>query len=396
MSKPPIVIVGAGPAGLIAAQRLAMGGYEVHIYEQNKAAARKFLVAGHGGFNLTHSQDIDTFVQHYDRLEIQHIVRYFDNQATVKWLDQLGIPTFVGSSGKIFPAKGIKPIEVLQAILRELEHLGVKIHYGYRMVDFDKATAAFVYQEETIRIPYHKLILGLGGGSWRKTGSDAAWVALFRSKDIQVHALQPANSGLPTKVDFSRFEGKVLKNIELRLDAYQKYGEIVFTSYGIEGAPVYYLNRFLRQHTFPICLSLDLKPMYSVGTIEKELQNKGNISSLLKTNLKLSATAIQLLKDLDKETYTDPRKLALAIKDFPIEVTAFRPIDEVISTAGGVSFEELSDSLALHKYPDIFCVGEMLDWEAPTGGYLLQACFSTGVWVAKGILDGNIGTKVLE
>ncbi len=385
MSKPPIVIVGTGPAGLIAAQQLAIKGFEVHIYEQNKAAARKFLVAGHGGFNLTHSEDIDTFIRNYDKIEIQRIVKYFNNKATVEWLDKLGIPTFIGSSGKVFPAKGIKPIHVLQAILTKLADAGIKIHYGHRMVDFNQREVTFVHQDECIQIPYYKLILGLGGGSWSKTGSDAKWVDLLKSKGIQVNALQSANSGLNTKDKFYTLAGQVLKNIQLKFAGHEKSGEIVFTSYGIEGAPVYYLNRFLRKSSFPNQLFLDLKPAYTVASIEKVLENKGNVTSILRDRLKFSQTTIQLLRFLDKETYTDSGKLASAIKNFPIEVVSFRPIDEVISTAGGVSFEELSNSLELIKYPHVFCVGEMLDWEAPTGGYLLQACFSSGVWVADNI-----------
>lgn len=385
MSKPPIAIVGTGPAGLIAAQQLAIKGFEVHIYEQNKAAARKFLVAGHGGFNLTHSENIDTFIGNYDKIEIQRIVKYFNNKATVEWLDKLGIPTFIGSSGKVFPAKGIKPIHVLQAILTKLADAGIKIHYGHRMVDFNEREVTFVHKDESIQIPYYKLILGLGGGSWSKTGSDAKWVDLLKSKGIQVNALQSANSGLNTKDKFYMLAGQVLKNIQLKFAGHEKSGEIVFTSYGIEGAPVYYLNRFLRKSSFPNQLFLDLKPAYTVASIEKVLENKGNVTSILRDRLKFSQTTIQLLRFLDKETYTDSGKLASAIKNFPIEVVSFRPIDEVISTAGGVSFEELSNSLELIKYPHVFCVGEMLDWEAPTGGYLLQACFSSGVWVADNI-----------
>lgn len=385
MSKPPIVIIGAGPAGLIAAQQLAMVGFKVDIYEQNKAAARKFLVAGHGGFNLTHSEDIDMFIQNYDKIEIQHIVRYFDNKATVEWLDRIGIPTFIGSSGKIFPAKGVKPIQVLQAILTKLANAGVKIHYGYRMVNFNEETVTLVSQRESVEIRYQKLILGLGGASWSKTGSDGTWVDIFMEKDIQVNTLQPANSGVHTKHDFSALAGQVLKNIQLKFAEHKKTGEIVFTSYGIEGALVYYMNRFLRRQPFPLTVFLDLKPTYTLISMEKQLENQGNVTSILKNKLKLSQTAIQLLKFLDRETYVSPAKLAYAIKNFPIETTSFRPIDEVISTAGGVSFTELTDSLALKKYPNIFCIGEMLDWEAPTGGYLLQACFSSGAWVADNI-----------
>lgn len=389
MSKPPIVIIGAGAAGLIAAQKLAENGFNVNIYEQNKAAARKFLVAGHGGFNLTHSEKIDTFVQRYDNIEIQKIVKYFDNQATIKWLTNLGIPTFIGSSGKIFPAKGIKPIQVLKVILTKLADFGVKIHYGYRMIDFDEKSVTLSYQGELLRTPYQKLIFGLGGGSWSKTGSDATWVDLFRAKGIEVNTLQPANSGFNTQGDFSILAGQVLKNIHLKFEEHTKTGEIVFTSHGIEGAPVYYLNRFIRQKLFPITLFLDLKPSYTEKAIEKELESKAHIASILKDKLRLSQTAILLTKFLNKETYTNPGKLAGAIKNFPIEVTSLRPIDEVISTAGGVSFEELTDSLELKKYPNIFCMGEMLDWEAPTGGYLLQACFSSGVWIADKIKQDN-------
>lgn len=385
MSKPPIVIIGAGAAGLVAAQQLAVDGFKVHIYEQNKAAARKFLVAGHGGFNLTHSEAIDMFIQNYDKIEIQHVVSYFNNKETIEWLNSLGIPTFIGSSGKIFPAKGIKPIQVLQAILTTLADVGVEIHYGFRMTDFDEESVTLVYQGEFLRIPYHKLILGLGGGSWSKTGSDGGWVDIFKAKGVQVNPLQPANSGVNTKYEFSKLAGQVLKNIQLKFAEYTKNGEIVFTSYGIEGAPVYYLNRFLRQQSFPQTLFLDLKPTHSLTSLEKELVKTGNITSILRDKLKLSQTAIQLLKFLDRETYMTPAKLASAIKKFPLEITSFRPIDEVISTAGGVPFEELFASLALKKYPHIFCIGEMLDWEAPTGGYLLQACFSSGVWAADHI-----------
>src|SRR5690606_30579275 len=225
MSKPPIVIVGAGPAGLIAAQQLAVRGFNVHIYEQNKAAARKFLVAGHGGFNLTHNEDIDTFIENYDKIEIQRIVKHFNNKATIDWLGKLGVPTFIGSSGKIFPSKGIKPIQVLQAILTALADAGVKIHYGYRMVDFNETVATFIYQGERVKAPFYKLILGLGGGSWSKTGSDAKWVDLFKTKGIQVNALQPANSGLNTKDEVSKLAGQVLKNIQLKFADHKKSGE---------------------------------------------------------------------------------------------------------------------------------------------------------------------------
>lgn len=387
MNEDPIIIIGAGPAGLMAAQQLATKGYHVHIYEKNKAAARKFLVAGHGGFNLTHNEPIDTFVEKYYAHEIQRIVRSFDNCATVAWLSSIGIPTYVGSSGKIFPKKNIKPIQVLQAWLDHLKHLGVSIHYGHRLIDFDTKSITYSHNDITIHQNYQKLILALGGGSWQKTGSDAAWVPLLESKNIRINPLQSANSGYNTRDNWKSLEGQVLKNIQVSFNGSKKLGELVFTTYGIEGSPLYYLNRYTRPFDFPLDIQIDLKPNMTINTILKQLQSGGNVSSLLKNNLKLSTTAIALLKKLDKSTFTDPQALARAIKSYSIPVTGLRPIDEVISTAGGIPFTELNENLAFHQFQQVYCAGEMIDWEAPTGGYLLQACFSTGMWVAQAICN---------
>ncbi|MDR2281895.1 MAG: NAD(P)/FAD-dependent oxidoreductase [Sphingobacterium sp.] len=386
MSGNPIVIIGSGPAGLMAAQELAIQGYKVHVYEQNKAAARKFLVAGDGGFNLTHSESVDAFVEKYDVAFVQDIVRSFDNKATVEWLSKIGIPTYVGSSGKIFPEKHIKPIQVLQAWLAYLKELGVSVFYQFQLVDFDEANVYLSHKNEIITCKYEKLILGLGGASWKKTGSDAFWVSIFEQKGIKVKALESANSGYNTQEDWNDIEGQALKNIGIRYKNYTRLGEIVFTNYGVEGSPLYYMNRFTRKETFPLNLEIDLKPNMSVDSITEKLSGVGSVVSLLKNKLKLSKTAIALLKRLDKDVFTEPGSLAMAIKQYPIHVTGLRPIEEVISTAGGVSFEELDKNLALYRFPNVHCVGEMIDWEAPTGGYLLQGCFSTGAWVAKAIL----------
>lgn len=385
MNEDQIIIIGAGPAGLMAAQQLALKGFKVHIYEQNKAAARKFLVAGNGGFNLTHSEELESFVQKYEAEEIQNIVRSFDNQKVIQWLEDLGIKTYVGSSGKIFPTKNFKPIQVLKAWLDHLEQLGVTIHYDHTFLNFDDSQVYLKNNGEDISVEYSKLILAMGGGSWKKTGSDAEWVETLSNKNIQITPLQSANSGYNTEVKFHQLQGQYLKNIKVSFQENHKIGEVVFTKYGIEGSPIYYLNRFTRKHDFPVIINIDLKPNVTESEILAELKRSDKISPVLKRNLKLSTTAINLLKTLDKESYLDIKNLAKTIKKFPIEVLSFRPIDEVISTAGGVAFSELNFNLELKKFPDVYCAGEMIDWEAPTGGYLLQACFSTGFWVGNSI-----------
>lgn len=387
MHKSPIVIIGAGPSGLMAAQYLAENGFQVHIYEQNKAAARKFLVAGHGGFNLTHSEPIADFILRYDKNILHLILQRFDNKDTVNWLHNLGIETYVGSSGKIFPIKTIKPIQVLNAWLAKLQSLGVKIHYEHTFIDFTDNYITLKQQDNTLSIPYNKLLLAMGGGSWQKTGSNAKWIDIMMNKGIKIQPLESANSGYNTSDDFQSLEGLNLKNIEVRFNETRKKGEIVFTNYGIEGSPLYYLNRFTRAGTFPYYIYLDLKPTFSKDQIIHELQQNNNTTRVLKEKLKLSKPAIVLLKRLPKEVFNDPVALSHQLKNYPIAVTSLRPIDEVISTAGGLDFEELSHSLYLHKYPNIYCLGEMLDWEAPTGGYLLQACFSMGIYVASHIVD---------
>lgn len=385
MQEDQIVIIGAGPAGLMTAQILAEKGFKVHVYEQNKAAARKFLVAGNGGFNLTHNEELDSFIQKYDSLEIQEIVKNFDNKKVIEWLSNLGITTYVGSSGKIFPTKNFKPIHVLKAWLDRLEHLGVSIHYDHTFLDFDDSSVYLKNNREDITIKYSKLILAMGGGSWKKTGSDAKWIETLINKNIEISPLQSANSGYNTDVKFHQLQGQYLKNIKVSFDENEKIGEIVFTKYGLEGSPIYYMNRFTRKHDFPVIINIDLKPNLSESEILEQLKGTAKISSILKRNLKLSTTAINLLKTLDKESYLATEKLSKTIKKFPVEVLSFRPIDEVISTVGGVAFSALNSNLELKGFPNIYCAGEMIDWEAPTGGYLLQACFSTGYWVAKTI-----------
>lgn len=380
-----IIIIGAGPANLMAAEVLASKGHKVTIYEKNKAAARKFLVAGHGGFNLTHSEPAKEFVDKYDKDEIKHIVNTFDNLKVIAWLNSLTITTYIGTSGKVFPQANIKPIQVLQAWLERLKQLGVNIEFEVEMVDFNDNTVTLIQKEKSFDIQYDKLILGLGGKSWSKTGSNGGWYELFQSKNIALQPFGPANSGYITGEDFSAFEGNALKNITVTYKNVIKKGEIVFTNYGIEGAPIYYMNRYMRKQNFPQNLYIDLKPGISHETILNKLSNSSQITKTLKDQLNIKNTALQLLKRLDKTSYNIPNILTNYIKAYPITIVDYRPIDEVISTAGGVCFSALNSDLSLKQYPNVYCNGEMVDWEAPTGGYLLQACFSMGQYIGNHI-----------
>ena len=345
------------------------------------------MVAGNGGFNLSHSEEIGSFLEKYDAPEIVEIVENFDNKKVIQWLSDLGVSTYVGSSGKIFPSKNFKPIHVLKAWLDHLEKIGVIFHYGNCFQNFDENFVFFKNNLEKFKVKYSKVILAMGGGSWKKTGSDAKWVETLKAKNIEITPLESANSGYDTDSKFHHLQGQYLKNIKVCFQGYEKVGEIVFTKYGIEGSPVYYMNRFTRKHDFPLTINIDLKPNLSESDILREFNGSEKISSILKRKLKLSTTAINLLKTLDKESYLDIENLSKMIKNFPLEVLSFRPIDEVISTSGGVAFSALNENLELRDFPNIFCAGEMIAWEAPTGGYLLQACFSTGFFVGNAVAD---------
>lgn len=377
-----IHLVGAGPAGLMAAQHFAARGHRVIVYDHKSAAGRKFLVAGKGGFNLSHAEPAEDFLDRYDTEPIKEIVRGFDNQDTVDWLKSIGIPTYIGSSGKIFPERGIKPIEVLKKWLYQLNALGVEFNFGYALVDFNSEELIFKTDKGIQEVRYGRAVFALGGRTWSKTGSDGQWIDLFLKKGIAVTATGPSNSGLELSRAYPSLAGQPLKNIRLFNSYAEKYGEMIFTDYGIEGSAVYHLNRSVREQPFPQTLYIDLKPSFSEARIRALLEN-GQVTASLTKKLKLEPAKVVLLKTLDKEVYTNPDQLTRAIKNFPLETNGFRPIEEVISTYGGVAWSALHRNLALKKYPNIQCCGEMLDWDAPTGGYLLQGCFATGYHVAQ-------------
>ena len=379
------IIIGAGPASLMAATQAVKNGNEVIIFEKMKTACRKFLVAGDGGFNLTHEGSLDDFSSYYSHSQIADIIRQFTNDDLVAWLKELEIDTYVGSSGKIFPAKGIKPAFILKTWLNFLKSQGVTFVFNTTLQDFSSDEVIIKTNTVIEKHRFDHLVLGLGAASWPKTGSDAAWVSLFKTKQIEIVPFQASNAGinclLPTEF-LQKFQGEVFKNVIVSHHKSTRKGEVVLTNYGVEGAPIYYLNPSIRSNiSLPILI--DFKPDFSENEIVDLLKNAKNISEGLK-KLKIPIPIISWCKSyLTKEEYTSIHFIAKLIKSFFIQPISFRPIEEAISCCGGVSWNELDENLRLINYPKISIVGEMIDWDAPTGGYLLQACFSTGYVATK-------------
>ncbi len=381
-----IGIVGTGPAALMAGTALAESGQQVHFFDQSKAPARKFLVAGHGGFNLTHSENIEEFISKYDRDTMRSCVSHFTNCDFIDFLKKIGIETYVGSSGKIFPVRGVKPIEVLNAWLDHLKRLGAQFDLEHRLVDFDASSITLDYKGALKEYTFDRIIFALGGGSWSRTGSDGKWTALFRAKGIPVMDLAASNSGfeLAGVEKLESYAGQSIKNCKAFSDSIEKYGDVVLTDYGIEGAPIYALNREYRNDKK---IYLDLKPTLLSDEIENKLAKGVNVTEALKA-MKLSKGAVGILKAwLSKEEFLDRSALAPRIKKLELPISGIRPLDEVISSVGGISSEAIGPNFELVKYPGIFCVGEMVDWDAPTGGYLIQGCVSSGMKAARSIID---------
>ena len=384
METQTIHIVGTGPAALMAGTQFALRGFKVIFFDQKPAPARKFLVAGHGGFNLTHSESIESFVEKYNQELIQDVVRTYTNKDFIRFLKDIGIETYIGSSGKIFPIKGIKPIQVLQAWIDFLTNLKAEFYYSHQLIDFSQDTLHFRIANEIITINYQKAILALGGGSWKKTGSTGEWLELFQSKGIECIDFEASNSGfiIANWDKNHQFEGEIIKNCLVKLNGIEKFGEVVLTAYGLEGSPIYFLNKAYRIHR-KSDLIIDFKPTKSLTEIKVILEKSKTNSEGLK-NLKLSKSVQQFIKqNTSKEEFSDKSKLAKVIKNFNFSIDSLRPIDEVISTIGGVSLNAINSNFSLKAYPSIFVCGEMLNWDAPTGGYLIQACVSMGYCVGN-------------
>lgn len=392
--KRSVSILGGGPAALMLAYTLDETKFDVTIYEKNFAPGRKFLVAGDGGFNLTHSEEIDKFVSRYTPTSfVEKSIRAFTNDDLRAWLKKLGIETFVGSSKRVFPVQGVKPIDVLTAILNELKrkNISIKTLHEWRGWN-EKNELTFDHKGTVVSVAPEITVFALGGASWSKTGSDGAWTNFFEEKKINIIPFQASNCAYAinwNKNFLSQWEGKSLKNISLSCDKIEKSGELVITAFGIEGGAVYALSPHVRSQLAEknsATVFLDLKPTFSVAEIKIRLTKKtsGSLTQLLKDELNLSGLQVSLLKSLlSKDEFMDAVVLAEKIKRLPLTIMAAAPIDEAISTVGGIALTEVDENFQLKKLSDAYAIGEMLDWDAPTGGYLLQACFSMGYSVAQ-------------
>jgi uncharacterized flavoprotein (TIGR03862 family) len=395
-----IAVVGGGPAGLMAAEVLATGGVRVTVYDRMPTLARKFLMAGRGGLNLTHSEDFARFAARYSDREkfLLPALETFPPEAARAWCEGLGQPTFVGSSGRVFP-KSMKASPLLRAWLGRLAQAGVTFRTRHRWLGWDDAgRLTFDTPEGETAVAADAVVLALGGASWPRLGSTGDWVPLLGAGGVGIAPLAPANCGFIvewTEEFARRFQGQPLKRIALSFGNISVRGEALVTAHGIEGGAVYALSAQLRDAVAaggPAELSIDLRPDVSLADLAARLakpRGKQSLSTFLRKAANLSPVEIGLLHESAHAQLAKMNPMALAglIKAVPLSLVAPAPIETAISTAGGVAWDAVDEHLMLRARPGVFVAGEMLDWEAPTGGYLLQACFATGALAARAALN---------
>ena len=402
---PSVAIVGGGPAGLMAAEILIRGGAQVDVYDSMPSVGRKFLLAGKGGLNLTHSESFETFLARYGERSgsMAPLLQAFGPEQLVAWVKQLGFDVFTGSSGRVFPV-GMKAAPLLRAWLHRLRGEGVRFHLRHRWLGWaEDGGLRFDTPKGEIQARADGVVLAAGGGSWPQLGSDAAWVPLLSGRGVAVTRLRPSNCGFDAENGWSahfrtRFAGQPLKPVVLSFTdrngvLFRRQGEFVVTETGVEGSLVYAASGAIRDEieaSGSAVVHLDLLPDREEARVLREVahpRGRRSLSSHLQSRTGIRGVKMALLRErLAAEDFADPARLAAAIKALPIRLVAARPLEEAISTAGGVPAEALDASLMVRSLPGVFCAGEMLDWEAPTGGYLLTACFATGRAAGLGAL----------
>jgi len=396
-----VAIIGGGPAGLMAAEVLSQAGVRVDLYDGMPSVGRKFLLAGVGGMNITHSEAYPAFLSRYAERapNIAPLLRAFDADALCRWIHELGIETFIGSSGRVFPTD-MKAAPLLRAWLKRLRDSGVVIHTRHRWLGWDENGALRIDSPEGEQtLTPDATLLALGGGSWSRLGSDGAWMLPLEQRGVGLAPLQPSNCGFEvqawSEVMVSKFAGAPLKNIAIGLnDDVPRLGECVITATGIEGSLIYALSAPIREAINvhgAATIHIDLLPGRPVDKLQAALSKPRGSRSMAKhlhSQVGIDGVKAALLRELtNAATFADPALLARAIKALPLTLVKTRPLDEAISSAGGVTFEAMDERMMLKALPGVFCAGEMLDWEAPTGGYLLTACFASGRAAGAGMLD---------
>ena len=399
-----VAIIGAGPAGLMAAEVIAQGGVRVAVYDAMPSVGRKFLMAGRGGLNLTHSEALPQFLARYRQAEARlgPAIAAFAPAHLRQWSEALGQPTFIGSSGRVFP-KAMKASPLLRAWLRRLDAMGVSFALRHRWTGWDdEGRLLFQTPDGPRAVTADATVLALGGASWPRLGSDGSWVGTLAAKGVAISPLRPANCGFLvawSDIFRDRFEGQPLKGVALTFGARTVRGEAVVTRTGLEGGAIYALSAELREaiaQAGAATLQVDLRPDLALSDLLTRLaapRGKQSLSNILRKTVQLSPVAIGLLQEAAitsgaKLTTLSSPALADLIKAVPVTLDGVAPIARAISTAGGISFDELDTDFMICRLPGVFAAGEMLDWEAPTGGYLLQASFATGAAAGRGALQG--------
>lgn len=398
-----VAVIGAGPAGLMAAEVLSQAGIQVAVYDAMPSAGRKFLMAGKGGMNITHAEPFERFLTRYaeQRKVLEPMLTDFTPQALRDWIKDLGIDTFVGSSGRVFPTE-MKAAPLLRSWLHRLKLQGVQFHMRHDWQGWtETGELRFICPAGAKSVAADATVLALGGGSWPQLGSTGHWLPVLAEHAIEIAPLKPANCGFEVAwSDYFRakFAGSPLKTIRLNLvtasgESVSQAGELMLTEYGVEGGLIYAFSASLRETIARlgfVMVSVDLCPDRGLANIQARLakpRGKDSLANHLRKCLGLDAAKVALLREvLSAETMNDINLMAVALKSLPIRLSAARPLAEAISTAGGVSFNSLDQHLMLRRLPGVFCAGEMLDWEAPTGGYLLTACLATGRAAGLGVL----------
>jgi len=393
-----IAIIGGGPAGLMAAEVISAQGMHVNVYDAMPSLGRKFLMAGKSGLNITHSDPFDVFVTRYGkrREQIEPLLKTFGAEQLRAWVHGLGVETFVGTSGRVFPVE-MKASPLLRAWIKRLNASGVTFHLRHKLTGIlpDKSLH-FLTPDGDVTVKADAIILALGGGSWRKLGSDGAWVEWLDQAGVKVEPLRPSNCGFDVNwspIFKEKYDGHPIKSVVLSAGEFRQQGEFIITKEGVEGSLVYAASAILRDELEArgsAVMHLDLAPDKTEEQLKEKLskpRGSRSMASHLEKTVGMKGVKAGLLREfVPKDEFTEAQ-LAFYIKNTPVTLIATRPLDEAISSAGGVSFDSLDEHLMLKNLPGVFCAGEMLDWEAPTGGYLLTACFSSGFAVGQSVMQ---------